>query len=335
MSKMGIGKIPNSVLKRIVLNQLGVVDPDVLVGPSIGEDAAIIKHGGGNLVFKSDPITGSVEEVGVLTVYVNSNDVASRGAAPRWFLGCILLPPESVESDLDKICRQIDSAAKELGVAVVGGHTEVTDGTTRPIVVGSMIGIVKNKRFITSGGSSPGDTLYMTKAAGIEGTVILSSEPRIARDLGEDFVRRCKSMLPKVNAVDECLILADLDCVTSIHDVTEGGVLGCAWEMAEASSLGIFVNLASVRVFDETAALCSALDLDPFRLMGSGSVLFTVMAGKEDSVESSLERAGILYSRIGMMRDPGEGRLFMDLDGRLSSIPPPRSDELWRARAMG
>ncbi|MDH7556742.1 MAG: AIR synthase family protein [Candidatus Methanosuratincola sp.] len=335
MSRMGIGKIPNSVLKRIVLSQLGVSDPEVLVGPGIGEDAAIISHCGGKLAFKSDPITGSVEEVGFLAVYVNANDIASRGAVPRWFLGCILLPPGSSESDLDRICKQIDSAAKELGIAVVGGHTEVTDGTTRPIVVGSMIGVTKNSRFITTGGSSPGDSVYMTKTAGIEGTVILSSEPRLEKSLGEGFVKRCKSMLPKVNVVSECMLLADQEGVTSMHDVTEGGILGCAWEIAEASSSGILIDLSYVRVLEETRLLCAELGLDPFRLMGSGSVLFTVRAGCEASVEKSLSEAGIPHSRIGVMRGLHEGRQFRDLDGRLLSILPPGVDELWRARTKG
>ncbi|MBC7126901.1 MAG: AIR synthase family protein [Candidatus Methanosuratincola petrocarbonis] len=335
MSKMGIGKIPNSVLKRIVLSQLGVSDPDVLVGPGIGEDAAIIRHCGGGLAFKSDPITGSVEEVGTLAVYVNANDIASRGAVPRWFLGCILLPQGSGESDLDRICKQIDSAAKELGIAVVGGHTEVTDGTTRPIVVGSMIGVTKNNRFITTGGASPGDAVYMTKAAGIEGTVILSSEPKIERSLGESFVKRCKSMLPKVSVVSECMLLADQEGVTSMHDVTEGGILGCAWEIAEASSSGILIDLSCVRVLEETRSLCAELDLDPFRLMGSGTVMFTVKAGSEALVEKSLSEAGIPYSRIGMIREAREGRQFRDMEGGIFSIPPPGSDELWRARTKG
>ncbi len=335
MSRIGIGKIPNSVLKRIVFSQIGVSDPDVLVGPGIGEDAAIIMHRGEKIAFKSDPITGSAEEVGVLAVYINANDIASRGAVPRWFLGCILLPPGSSESDLDRICRQIDSAAKELSIAVVGGHTEVTDGTTRPIVVGSMIGVTKNSRFISTGGCSPGDALYMTKAAGIEGTVILSSEPRLIKSLGEGFAKRCKSMLPEVKVVSECMLLADQEGVTSMHDVTEGGILGCAWEIAEASSSGILIDLSCVRVLEETRLLCAELGLDPFRLMGSGSVLFTVRPGWEASVEKSLSDSGIPYSRIGVIRRAHEGREFRDLDGRLLSIPPPGSDELWRALADG
>ncbi|MDI9644520.1 MAG: AIR synthase related protein, partial [Candidatus Verstraetearchaeota archaeon] len=144
---MDIGKIPNSILKRVVFYQLGATDPDVMLGPRVGEDAAVVRHGGGMLALKSDPITGSVDEVGVLAVYVNANDVASMGAVPKWFLCCLLLPLGTSESDLKRICGQIGSAAEEVGVAVVGGHSEVTDGVTRPIVVGSMIGVVKNARF--------------------------------------------------------------------------------------------------------------------------------------------------------------------------------------------
>lgn len=333
MSRLSIGKIPNSLLKALVFSRLGEDDPEVLVGPSIGEDAAVIRHKGEMFAFKSDPITGSVEEIGVLAVYVNANDIASRGAIPRWFMQCILLPQGSTESDLERVCAQIDSAARALKIAVVGGHTEVTDGVSRPIVVGSMIGVLKSERFIATGGCSPGDLLYMTKAAGIEGTVILSSDPKVSNKFGEAFVSRCKSLLGQVNAVNECLLLAESESVTAIHDVTEGGILGCAWELAEASGSGIFVDLPSVKVREETALICKELGLDPYRLMGSGSVLFTVKEGRERLVEEILRSSNIEYSRIGKILPPAEGRVCRDLSGALSRIGAPPSDELWRARS--
>src|SRR5512136_2136708 len=107
MVNLRVGKVPNDILKRVVYGYLGERDPSVMLGPNVGEDAAIIDHGGKILAFKSDPITGSVEEVGALAVYVNANDIATRGATPRWFLQCILLPEESSEADLKRIVSQI------------------------------------------------------------------------------------------------------------------------------------------------------------------------------------------------------------------------------------
>lgn len=328
MVDLRVGKVPNEILRRIVYGHLGQRDPSVLLGPSIGEDAALIQHGGRVLAFKSDPITGSVEEVGSLAVYVNANDIATRGARPRWFIQCILLPEGSSDADLKRIVSQIDETAKALGITVVGGHTEVTRGIARPIVVGSMIGVVSGKKFFTSAGARAGDLLYMTKAAGIEGTVILSSET--AAELGKGFVKSAKEMRSLINVVPECLALSELEGISSMHDLTEGGVMGGAWELAEAASLGVEIDLSEVPVMGETAILCDALELDPYRLISSGSILFTVYPGREKAAEEALRTMGIPASRIGRMTPPEGGKRYKDLEGRWRRLSPPSPDELWK-----
>lgn len=328
--KLKLGKVPNETLEAVVFGRLGVDDKSVILGPSIGEDAALIRVGGKVVAFKSDPITGSVEEVGWLAVYVNANDIATRGAVPKWFLQCILLPEGSSTGDLEKICRQIDGAAREVGVAVVGGHTEVTPGINRPIVVGSMMGLVRNERFFTTGGARPGDGLYMTKSAGIEGTAILSSEKRIVSHLGEEFTRRCKAFIRLINVVDECLVLSCFDGVSAMHDLTEGGLLGGAWELAAASSSGLFLDLGLVPVLEETRLLCKELDLDPYRLISSGSIIFTAAPALEPEVGRSLGEAGVTFTRIGKVVASSEGRFYRDLSGEIKPLSPPSTDELWR-----
>jgi hydrogenase expression/formation protein HypE len=329
VGKLNPGKVPNDILKTIVFGRLGCEDDSVILGPSIGEDAALIKLNGRIVAFKSDPITGSVEEVGLLSVYVNANDIATRGALPRWFLQCILLPQGYSTADLEGICRQIDNAAKEVGVSVVGGHTEVTPGISRPIVIGSMIGLIEDGKFLTTSGSKPGDSLFMTKSAGIEGTAILSSAKSVASKFGGDFVKRCKELIKLINVVDECLILRD-EKVTSIHDLTEGGLLGGVWEVAEASSSGVLLDLRSVPVLKETEIVCSELGLDPFRLISSGSVIFTVPPEHEEGAEKALKRAGIRCTRIGQVLPRSEGRSFIDQSGEKHPLAPPSTDELWR-----
>ncbi len=334
MTRLKVGKIPSRLLKGTVFSRLGVSDPSVILGPSIGEDAALIKVGGEVLAFKSDPITGSVDEIGWLAVYVNANDIATRGAVPRWFIQCILMPEGASLSDLSAICAQIDAAAREIGVSIVGGHTEVTKGISSPIVVGAMIGTVGKRRFFSTGGSGAGDLLYMTKTAGIEGTAILASDERIIRRFGEGFAARCKALVKQINAVEECLVLSDLEGVTAMHDVTEGGLLGGAWELAEASSAGIRLELGNVPLLEETSAVCGELGLDPYKLIGSGSVLFTVKPAFAGNVEGALTSKGIRFAKIGEMTARRRGRVAVLADGSGRRMAPPSSDELWKGLRM-
>lgn len=320
----------SELLRSIVFRSLGYEDPDVLLGPGIGEDAAIIRIGGRLIAFKSDPITGSVDEVGWLAVYVNANDIATRGAMPRWFIPSILLPGGSSESDLVEICSQIGEAASEVGASVVGGHTEVTAGIPRPIVAGSMIGVLEGDRYFTTGGSKEGDLLYMTKSAGLEGTAILSSDARITRKFGTAFRSKCKLLLKEISVVKECSILRGLKGVTSMHDVTEGGLLGGVWELAEAAGKGIEVDLLSVPVLDETRKVCEALGLNPYRLIGSGSLLFTAQPAAAPAIEAELSSASVRFSRIGVVLGAPSKRLCRGADGKTFEIEPPSSDELWK-----
>lgn len=330
MARLRVGKIPNEILRRVVFGKLGAEDASVILGPNIGEDAALIRISREIVAFKSDPITGSVDEVGMLAVYVNANDIATRGAIPKWFIQCILLPEGSSTAVLENICRQIDDAAKGIGVSIVGGHTEITPGISRPIVVGSMLGIVKNERFFTSGGAEVGDLLYMTKSVGLEGTAILSSDRRIASKFGNAFTSRCKKMIRLINVVKECMVLADLRGVTSMHDLTEGGLLGGTWELAEAASSGIFLDLNLAPVLEETRLICKELDLDPYRLISSGSVIFTVKRGSESDAEAALRGANVGFARIGEVRPASQGRSYLDPVGVKCSLEPPSSDELWK-----
>jgi len=330
MADLKVGKVPNEILSRSVYRHLGAADKSILLGPNVGEDAALIKHGAGILAFKSDPITGSVEEVGTLAVYVNANDIATRGARPRWFLQCILLPEASSEADLKRIVSQIDEAARELGVSVVGGHTEVTPGISRPIVVGSMIGTITGSRYLTSAGARPGDMLFMTKEAGIEGTVILSSEEEVRRMLGISFERSAKELRRLINVVPECLALSAVEGISAMHDLTEGGVMGGVWELAEAASLGVEVDLSKVPVMEPTRQLCRILGLDPYRLISSGSIIFTVCLERAEEAEAALRGIGTACSAIGRMTLPGGRRKYRDLRGRWRRLPPPSTDELWK-----
>ena len=170
------GKIPPEKLKELVFNRLGAPGERVLIGADLGIDASAIDFGERVLVASTDPITGAEERIGFYAVNVNANDVATFGARPKWFLVSILLPEGSDEKTLEGIMEDLHRSASRLGIAIVGGHTEVTPGLKRPIVVGTMLGEVERGKLVTSNGAKPGDAIILTKWAGLEGTSIIASE---------------------------------------------------------------------------------------------------------------------------------------------------------------
>ncbi|MEM1623502.1 MAG: AIR synthase family protein [Sulfolobales archaeon] len=306
-----VGKLPPDMLLRFVLSRTGVLDPSVIVGPSIGEDAAVIDIGDGKvLVAHVDPITGAVEFLGWLAVHIASNDVAVRGVKPRWLLSVLYLPEGATEELVDRITSQVDRAAKEVGAMVVGGHSEFTPGITRPLISMTAIGITKRDRYVTTGGARVGDVVVMTKSAGIEGTAILATDFRdVLLDLGvpESVVRRGSEFIREVSVVKEALALADAGLVTSMHDPTEGGLLGGLAEIAYASNTTIHVWEEKIPLAEETAVISSALGLDPLRLISSGTLVATVPRDKVGEALRVLRDIGVEASVIGYVGERADG----------------------------
>ncbi len=123
----GVGKLPVELLQSL-LERYGGHDEQLIVGPQVGEDAAVLDVGGPRyLVVKSDPITFATDEIGWYLVHVNANDLATMGAAPRWLLITLLLPERSTDRALvEGIFAQANQACQALGIALCGGHSEIT-----------------------------------------------------------------------------------------------------------------------------------------------------------------------------------------------------------------
>jgi hydrogenase maturation factor len=258
--------------------------------------------GGHRLVLKSDPVTFTTADIGWYVVQVNANDVAVMGARPCWFQPTILLPPGTRASDALGIARDIDRACRALGIAVTGGHTEVTDAVTRPVVAGDMQGVLAGPRLVTSGGARPGDLLLMTKAAGLEGTAILAVEcaRRLAGRVSPSALRAARGVRrrPGISVVSEALAAAR-GGATAMHDPTEGGVRSALHEMADVSRTRLRVDLDRVPVLPVTARLCGHLGIDPLGLLGSGALLATFPAGRVPAVLRGWARRGVAGAVIG------------------------------------
>ena len=93
---MEIGKFPPKLLEKL-LQKNEISDHRVILGPSTGEDAAVLDPSEKLLVAKSDPITFATNNIGRYAVQVNANDIACTGGTPRWFLATVLVPEHFTE----------------------------------------------------------------------------------------------------------------------------------------------------------------------------------------------------------------------------------------------
>jgi hydrogenase maturation factor len=329
---MGLyGKIPAKMLEQIVFKHLGAKRNDVIVGPSRGEDAAIIKGDGIKFVTSCDPISGAINRLGWLAVHIAANDIATRGVKPSWYLSCILLPKND-RNKLIEICRNMDSAAKKLNIAIIGGHSEVTPGISHPIIVGFCAGVVKNNKYYLTGGAKPGSKIVLTKGAGIEGTGIIASDLKkiIVNHFNSELATKAERYLDFISVVPEALLASKVEGVLAMHDPTEGGVAGGLNEIADASQCGFKVYEKDIFVSEETGKICSFLKIDPLKLISSGSLLIAVKDQNKDVLLEKMKKRGIKASIIGEFLTDKSVRFIERLNGREKKLSMPQSDELWK-----
>jgi hydrogenase expression/formation protein HypE len=297
------GKVPPEILNKIVFPHLGVLDTSVLLGPKLGEDASLIQIGDHVIVASTDPITGSVEDIGWLVVHVNANDIATFGVAPRWFLVSIMLPNGSKPEELESIMTQIDEATKALNIAVVGGHSEVTERLEQPIVVGFMMGLAEKNQYVTSKGAKVGDVLMMTKTIAIEGTAILATEgyDKLSKLLGNDVIKDACKLRDQISVVKEGVTAFDTGHIHAMHDPTEGGLAGGIHELCDASSVGFNIDYDKIPISMPTRLICEVLQLNPLELISSGTMLMSCASENVDMVVNTLKKEGIDTTPIGVI----------------------------------
>lgn len=326
------GKVPPEILQKLVFTHLGRPDPDLLLGPGIGQDASVIRIGESIIIASTDPITGSIEDIGWLALHINANDIATFGVRPRWFLTSIMLPPGSGADEVGRIMEQIDEAASELDISVAGGHTEITEGLERPIIAGFMIGIVKDGRYITSEGARPGDAILMTKTVAIEGTAIICAEggDYLKSHLGEELVNEGKDLRCQLSVVKDGLTAFSTGHLTAMHDPTEGGLAGGVHEICDASNVGFEIVEENLAFHKSTIAVCDFLEIDPLQLISSGCMIMTCPSDTAETVLEALDAKGIQAAVIGrIVRDSSERNIRRP--SGTQRLARPETDALWKA----
>ncbi len=331
--KLPPGKIPIDILKEVVFKNLGAERREVVLGPSVGIDGAVLDLGDKSLIVSMDPITGAVERIGWLAVNVNANDVATFGVEPAFMFSCMMLPEHADENLVATISAQMNAAAKKLGIAIVGGHCESTPNLANPIVVGCILGLTEKGRYVTAAGAKPGDKLILTKSAGIEGTAILAAdrEKALKEIMSHSMLQAAKNFYSQISVVKDALTACKTGGVHAMHDPTEGGVAGGIHEMADASNMGVRVIEDTIIVYPETAQICSYFQIDPLQLIGSGALVISAEAKSADCIVKNLKREGIQASIIGEFTENPKHRLLIKKDGETKTLPRPLSDHLWTA----
>ncbi len=330
---MDIGKFPPELLERLLASAESE-DPRVVLGPRVGEDATALDFGDRLLVAKSDPVTFATDRAGWYTVQVCANDVACTGATPRWFLATLLAPEWFTPEDATRLFADVVESCRALNVTLIGGHSEITQGIQRPIVMGTMLGEVERDQLIATGGAQEGDSIVITKGLAIEGTALLARD--CAGELRQAGVE--ESVIDKSARMLDTLgisVLSDAQISTqtpvhSLHDITEGGLVTALHEVASASGLGVAVEEGSVPVLPETAEVCTALGLHPLGLLASGAMLVTLHSQYTPGLLRALERSGINAWEIGQMLPAEEGRVLFTRSGEEVPLPVFQRDELAR-----
>jgi hydrogenase expression/formation protein HypE len=322
---MKVGKLNWDDLKQIIDGNKSVVRSDVRIRSGIGEDCSVINFGEYECVVSTDPITGADTNIGKLAVNINCNDIASCGVEPVGILVTILVPPTATLQDIKNIMAEIDEETKKHNVEILGGHTEVTEAVNRIVVSCTAIGKGKKGCAVATSGAKIGDDIVVTKLLCMEGTSIIVNDHlrKVSDVLTIKEIEIAKDYINSISVISEGRIAGEHG-VNAMHDITEGGVLGALWEVAEASNLGFKVYNHKMPISDITYKICEKLHIDPLKFISSGSMLITVTSGKE--LVEKLNSKGIKATIIGNIT---EARGILVTDNAERDVLPPTRDELF------
>jgi hydrogenase expression/formation protein HypE len=321
------GKVTPDVMEKYIFPYLGFRRPEVLVPSKIGEDCSVIDFGEYVCIISTDPITGAGKDVGRLAVHISCNDLAANGAEPVGIMVTIMFPEGTTETHIKEVMEQIHEAALEINIEVLGGHTEITPVVSRTVISATSIGMALKNEYVTSSGAKPGDDVILTKKAGLEGTAIIASdfEDSLTGKMSAEEIEKAKGFIEFISVVAEGKIGAK-NGATAMHDVTEGGVLGAAYEVALASDVGITLWEDKIPFYDETLKICKIMRLNPLGLISSGSMLITAPDGEK--IIEALKKEGIEAAIIGKIINKGYN--IVDKEGNTSPFMPLERDELWK-----
>lgn len=331
MNYFPVGKLDYRLLEKL-LNLNPIKDPRIIVGPKIGEDAAVIDFGEKYLVAKTDPITFTTHRIGWYAVNVNANDIATMGATPKWFLATVLLPEGKTNKRLvTQIFRDLIRTTQAFNIALCGGHTEISYKIDRPIVIGHMLGEVDKNKLVVNAHAKPGDDLLLTKGVAIEGTAIIAQEKAavIQKKFGNQFLKKALAFIdkPGLSVVADALLANKVARIHAMHDPTEGGLATGIMELTKASGTGALIDAEKIPCYEETEQICKLFNIHPLGLIASGALLIALDPKDTKAVIATLAENGIECICIGKLTKKSVGLRLLKKD-KLIKMPTFMVDEI-------
>ena len=328
-----VGKLPPELLAKII-HSAPTAGPRVLLGPGIGLDCAVLEFGESCLVLKTEPITFASEEIGWYAVQIAVNDIATTGARPAWAMFSVLLPEgKTTAESVAALSMQVTDACRAARITLIGGHTEVTHGLDRPIIVTTMLGEIQRDKLVTPEQARPGDILLLTKGVPIEATALLAREfPAVLKGhLTPEEIHAARNYLftPGISILEDAQIAVQTGSVTAMHDPTEGGVATALWEMAQACQYTFHVDPAQIPIPPLSARICEVFGLDPLGTISSGALLLAVKPASSEAVLNALKAAGIPAAEIGVIA-AGAAEVLVNQNGEIRPLPRFDRDEIGR-----
>jgi hydrogenase maturation factor len=298
-----MGKLSGEQLKQL----LSCIKKDkrVIVPPMPGYDSGVHLMDDMYMVVSTDPCTGIPEEwFGWLLIHYAASDVALFGAKPE-FCAINLLGPMSTKLQVFKTAmEQACSAADELGIAVVTGHTGTYEDVLRLVGVCTAYGTVTKEKLITPGNAKAEDLILCTKSVGLEILVNLSlTHKALAQRLfGIEQAEKLAELVHMQSCVWEALQLAETSGVHAMHDATEGGLVATLNEMAEASGVGFSVEFEKIPLSAEVRKLQESFQLSDEQVLSmssTGTIIAAVDVQAKERVEETLRRNGFSARFLG------------------------------------
>lgn len=326
---MKVGKLPEPVLVRSVLRQVGHRRGEILMGPSVGVDCAALELAPDEvLVMSSDPITGAIEDIGSHCIHITANDLAASGADPIGVMLTLLLPDTVEEAEIRQMVQDAEGVCRELNMEIFGGHTEITNVVRHPVISVTGVGKIKKKDLLSPDRIRPGQDVVISKWIGLEATTILAKErrDRLVERFSPGFLDQARGLDQYLSVVPDARAVRGTGVVT-MHDITEGGIFGALWELAQAGGVGLEIDLKAIPIRQETVEICEFFGVNPYQIMSSGSMLMVTEEGHK--TVAALERAGIPGTLVGRTTK-GKDRILRN-GQEIRYLDRPQPDELYRA----
>ena len=342
MTEQRTGKATAELFEQVILRRLGARDPDILVGPRHGVDVGVVRVANGvAMALTADPVfvvpAYGWERAAWFAVHILASDASTSGLPLRWMAVDLNLPPEIGDDDLAALWDAFHRACEAIGIAVVTGHTARYDGCAWPMVGGATcMALGPEDRFVTPTMARPGDAVVVTKGAAIEATALFATTfpARLRRALGDEAVDAADRLFEAMTVVPEAVVARDFGLreagVTSMHDATEGGVLGGLIEVAAASDVGLRIDLDAIPVRPEVRAVCEHVGIDPYVSISEGTLIATVVRSRADAYVRALASAGIEAAVVGEVTDAAAGSVLRTTDGE-RPLGHPGLDPFWGA----